>query len=84
VLKMRKDEMILHPYFPARAVIVGREFHPDAISFLKKLPKGKSGRYVDGAYVYAGLKLKGIPKETRCLVDVWTWHDELNPEPLEL
>ncbi|MFX1559133.1 MAG: hypothetical protein ACFFBL_00970, partial [Promethearchaeota archaeon] len=66
VLVMKKDEMIVQPYFPARAIIVGREYDPEAIEFLKKLPKGKIGRYVDGAYVYAGLKLKGIPKETRC------------------
>ncbi|MHA2352035.1 MAG: hypothetical protein ACXAC0_00745 [Candidatus Thorarchaeota archaeon] len=83
VLAMKRDEMILQPYFPARAIIVAREFDPGAIDFLKKLPKSKIGRYVDGAYIYAGLKLKGIPKETRCVVDVWKWHDDQKPERVD-
>jgi hypothetical protein len=83
VLTMKKDEMILQPYFPARAILVGREYEPGAIDFLKKLPESKIGRYVDGAYIYAGLKLKGIPKETRCVVDVWKWHDDTSPERVD-
>lgn len=82
-LAMKKDEMVLKPYFPARAIIVAREYDSAAIDFLKKMPKGKIGRYVDGAYVYAGLKLKGIPKETRCVIDVWQWHDDMKPERVE-
>jgi hypothetical protein len=83
VLTVKKDEMVLQPYFPARAIIVGREFAPGAMDFLNKLPKDKIGRYVDGAYIYAGLKLKGIPKETRCVVDVWKWHDDIDPERVD-
>ncbi len=83
VLAMKKDEMILKPYFPARAVIFGREYESAAIDFLKKLPKSNIGRYIDGAYIYAGLKLKGIPKETRCVVDVWKWHDDIDPEQVD-
>ncbi len=83
VLAMKKDEMILTPYFPTRAIIVGREYDSAAIDFLMKLPKGNIGRYIDGAYIYAGLKLKGIPKETRCVVDVWKWHDDTSPEPVD-
>jgi hypothetical protein len=83
VLAMKKDEMMLKPYFPARAIIVGREYDSAAIDFLMKLPKGNIGRYIDGAYIYAGLKLKGIPKETRCVVDVWKWHDDTDPEPVD-
>jgi hypothetical protein len=84
VLSMKKDEMLLQPYFPARAIIVAREYDPAAIDFLKKLPNSKDGKYVDGAYIYAGLKLKGIPKETRCIVDVWQWQDDQKPLRIEL
>ncbi|MFW9964551.1 MAG: hypothetical protein ACFFCX_13355 [Candidatus Sifarchaeia archaeon] len=80
VLSMQKDEMVTQPYFPARAIIVAREYDNAAIDFLKKLPKRKGKRYVDGAYIYAGQKLKGIPKETRCILDVWKWHDDVKPE----
>lgn len=79
VLTMKKDEMLLQPYFPARAIIVAREYDPTSIAFLKKLPKNKDGKYVDGAYIYAGLKLKGVPKETRCVVDVWQWQEDQKP-----
>ncbi len=84
VLTVKKDEMILQPYFPARAILVGREYNTAAIDFLKKLPKNKKGRHVDGAYLYAGLKFQGIPKETRCIVDVWKWHHDKDPERLNL
>jgi len=84
VLSMKKDEMLLQPYFPVRAIIVAREYDPAAIDFLKKLPKNVNGRYVDGAYLYAGLKLRGIPKETRCVVDVWQWQDDQKPVRIEL
>jgi len=76
--------MLLQPYFPVRAIIVAREYDPAAIDFLKKLPKSANGRYVDGAYLYAGLKLRGIPKETRCVVDVWQWQDDQKPVRIEL
>jgi hypothetical protein len=84
VLKMKKDEMLLQPYFPARAIIIAREYDTLAIDFLKKLPKSKEGRYVDGAFIYADLKLNGIPKETRCMVDVWEWQDDQKPIRIEL
>jgi len=84
VLSMKKDEMILRPYFPARAIIVAREYDPAAIEFIKKLPKNEDGRYIDGAYLYAGLKLKGIPKETRCTLDVWQWREDQKPLRIEL
>jgi hypothetical protein len=83
VLSVKKDEMILQPYFPARAIIIGREFDPGAIDFLKRLPESKKGRYIDGAYIFVGLKLRGIPKETRCMVDLWKWHDDISPERIE-
>ncbi|KXH76144.1 MAG: hypothetical protein AM326_07595 [Candidatus Thorarchaeota archaeon SMTZ-45] len=84
VLSMQKDEMVTQPYFPTRAIIVAREYDNAAIDFLRKLPKRKGRRYVDGAYIYAGQKLKGIPKETRCVLDVWKWHDDKKPERVEI
>ncbi|MBY8997218.1 MAG: hypothetical protein KGD60_05760 [Candidatus Thorarchaeota archaeon] len=84
VLSMKKDELVLQPYFPARAIIVAREYDTAAIDFLKKLPDNGSGRYVDGAYIFVDLKLKGLPKETRCVVDVWQWQEDLKPLRIEL
>lgn len=83
VLSMQKDEMMLQPYFPSKAVIVAREYDPAGFDYLRKLPSDKKGKYVDGAYVFAGLKMKGIPKETRCFVDLWQWQDDQAPKPID-
>ena len=83
VLSMQKDEMLLQPYFPSKAVIVAREYDPAGFDYLRKLPSDKKGKYVDGAYVFAGLKMKGIPKETRCFVDLWQWQDDQAPKAID-
>ncbi|MHA2026005.1 MAG: hypothetical protein ACW98U_08905 [Candidatus Thorarchaeota archaeon] len=83
VLSMRKDETVLQPYFPSKAVIVAREFDSSVFDYLRKLPSDKKGKYVDGAYVFVGLKMKGIPKETRCFVDLWQWQDDQAPKPID-
>jgi len=80
---MNKDEFVFRPYFPSRAVIVARDFDQGALQFLEKYThKGKT--YVDGAHIYAGLKLKDIPKETRCFVDLWQWRDDAAPEKIQV
>ncbi|MFW9769110.1 MAG: hypothetical protein ACFFF9_09185 [Candidatus Thorarchaeota archaeon] len=83
VLSMHRDEMVLQPYFPSKAIIVAREFDSDALNYLKKLPSDNDRRFIDGAYVFAGLKMKGIPKETRCFLDLWKWQDDKEPERVE-
>ena len=84
VLSMHKDELVLQPYFPSRAVIVAREYDSGVFDYLKKLPADKGRRYIDGAYVFAGLKMKGIPKETRCFVELWKWQDDKPPERVDV
>ena len=80
---MSKDEFVFRPYFPSRAVIVARNFDEESLQFLEKYThKGKT--YVDGAHIYAGLKIKDIPKETRCFVDLWAWGDDATPEQIEI
>ena len=79
---MNKDEFTFRPYFPSRAVIVARDFDEGALQFLEKYThKGKT--FIDGAHIYAGLKLKDIPKETRCFVDLWQWRDDAPPERIQ-
>ncbi|MHA1768560.1 MAG: hypothetical protein ACTSV3_01770 [Candidatus Thorarchaeota archaeon] len=81
---MDKDGLAFRPYFPSRAVVVARDYHQGAIQFLERLPTHRDRRYVDGAHIYAGLKLKDIPKESRCFVDLWLWKDDEKPELLEV
>ena len=80
---MNKDEFVFRPYFPSRAVIVARDFDQGALQFLEKYTK-KGKTYVDGAHIYAGLKMKEVPKETRCFVDLWQWRDDASPEQVKI
>lgn len=80
---MDKDEFTFRPYFPSKAVIVARNFDQGALQFLERYTK-KGKTYIDGAHIYSGLKMKDIPKETRCFVDLWQWHEDAPPEQIML
>ncbi len=80
---MVKDEFVFRPYFPSRAVLVARNFDQGALQFLERYTK-KGKTYVDGTHIYAGLKMKDIPKDTRCFVDLWQWRDDAPPERVQL
>ncbi len=80
---MVKDEFIFRPYFPSRAVLVARNFDQGALQFLERYTK-KGKTFVDGTHIYAGLKMKDIPKDTRCFVDLWQWRDDAPPERVQL
>lgn len=77
---MDKDGLSFRPYFPSRAVIVGKDIDEGAIEFLQRLPKDKKQIYIDGTHVFAGLRLKDIPKDSRCYIDVWRWKEDEEPE----
>lgn len=80
---MMKDEFVFRPYFPSRAVIVARNFDEGALQFLERYTK-KGKTYVDGTHIYAGLKMKNIPKDTRCFVDLWQWREDNPPEQIQV
>jgi len=80
---MVKDEFVFRPYFPSRAVIVSRAFDKGALQFLERFTK-KGKTYVDGTHIYAGLKMKDIPKDTRCFVDLWQWREDNPPEQIKM
>ncbi len=80
---MEKDELVFRPYFPSRAVIVAREFDDGALQFLERYSK-KGDTFIDGAHIYAGLKMKEVPKETRCYIDIWQWRDDNVPNRIKI
>lgn len=79
-MKVGKEELIFQPYFPARAIIIGREYSDNVFEFLEKLPKNKGKPYIDSSHVYMGMKMKEMPKESRCYLELWKWHDDREPE----
>ena len=80
---MLKEEFIFRPYFPSRAVLVARNFDEGALQFLERYTK-KGKTFVDGTHIYAGLKMKDIPKDTRCFVDLWQWREDTEPEQIQI
>jgi hypothetical protein len=76
---MNKEGLSFKPYFPSRAVIIGKDIDEGAFEFLRRLPKEKRQLYIDGTHVFAGLRLKDIPKDSRCYIDVWRWSEEQDP-----
>jgi hypothetical protein len=79
-MKVGKEELVFQPYFPSRAIIIGREYSDNVFEFLGKLPKEKGKPYIDGSHVYMGMKMKELPKESRCYLELWKWHDDREPE----
>lgn len=81
---MDRKGLGFRPYFPSRAVVVARSFDEGALQFVERFPKHNDTRYIDGTHIYAGLKMKDVPKESRCYVDLWRWREDSAPELLEV
>ena len=79
-MKVGKDELEFQPYFPSKAIIIGREYSENVFEFLGKLPNEKGKPYIDGAHVYMGMKMRDMPKDCRCFLELWKWHDDRTPE----
>ena len=56
---------------------------PLALQFLERYTK-KGKTFVDGTHIYAGLKMKDIPKDTRCFVDLWQWREDTEPKQIQI
>ena len=81
---MKKGNLEFQPYFPSRALIVAREYTPQVFEFLKKLPNDKQGHYLDGSHIYAQHKMKGVEKNPKCYIDVLQWHENEDPQEIQL
>ncbi|MCK5151877.1 MAG: hypothetical protein KAQ65_08550 [Candidatus Thorarchaeota archaeon] len=73
---IKKENMIFAPYFPTRAVIVAREYPEDVFEYLKKLPRKNGQVYVDGRHIFSGRGIRGAPKDAKCIVEVYQWHED--------
>ncbi len=83
VRSMKKDNLEFIPYFPTRAVIVARDYTDPVFDYLAKLPREENTVYVDGSHIFAGRRIKHASKDTRCLVDLYRWHENEEPEKIE-
>ena len=75
-----KGKINFMPYYPSRVVIVAREFDSNVFEYLKKLPKSNNQTYIDGAHVFAEIKMKDVPKNTKCIIELYEWREGTEPE----
>ncbi len=68
------DEDIF-PYFPAKAIVIARDFSPTVFDEIKKLPKygGKAG--IPGTHIAPDAGMKRSPNSTKCFIELWKWQD---------
>ncbi len=79
---MKRGEMRIIPYPPARVVIVARDLAESAVDEVRVIPRNDEQPYLDLSGVYKGVKLKSVPREVQCTVELWKWHDDKGPERL--
>lgn len=74
-----KEELKFVPYYPSRAIIIAREFSPEAIEFLRKLPKRDNKPMVEAA-------MFSLRKESflKCPLDLYEWRENGKPDELIL
>ena len=63
------------PYFPAKAVIIARDYSPTVFDEIDKLPKfgGKMG--IPGTHISPDAGMIGAPREMKCFIELWQWSD---------
>lgn len=76
---LEKDELVFVPYYPQRAVVIAREYTPEAIEFLGRLPQDKGQIILDGSHVFLSRKKT---KKTRCPFDVFAWRENGTPDEI--
>ncbi|MDF1540383.1 MAG: hypothetical protein P1Q69_15920 [Candidatus Thorarchaeota archaeon] len=70
-----KGAMQFMPYFPTRAAIIAREFDDSVFEYLRKLPTEDNQAYLDGSHIFAGRGIRGAPKNPKCFIDVFQYHE---------
>ncbi len=79
---IKRDEVKFIPYFPARAVIVARDYAEDVMEFIHRLPSDDQGPYIDGTRIISGIKMRGPKRDMKCRVELWKWKENGYPKRL--
>jgi hypothetical protein len=75
-----KGKLEFIPYLPTDAVVVARTFSDSAFEYIERLPSSEDIICIDGTHAFVGSKLKKIPKDTTCKLELWRWRDSALPE----
>ncbi len=82
VMMIKKDGAEFRPYYPKKAVIVARDYAPDVMELMARLPKIDDRPYIDGRQIVAGLKKVASRGEQKCFIELWTWRENSYPKKI--
>ncbi len=68
------------PYFPAKAVVIARDYSPTLFDDIKNFPKfgGKTG--IAGTHISPDAGMIGAPSSMKCFIELWKWNDDKYPD----
>ena len=75
--KLEEDQF---PYFPAKAIVIARDFSPTLFDEIDKLPKYGSKTGIPGTHISPDAGMKGAPDSMKCFIELWKWFDDKYPE----
>ncbi len=82
IIMMRKGETEFKPYYPQKAVIVARNYAPDVMELVDRLPHNEDKPYIDGRQIVAGLKKDASRGEKKCFIELWIWRENGYPKKI--
>lgn len=78
--KPRQSDLEIFPYFPAKAVIIARDYSPTVFEALDKFQKRGGKTFIAGSHIAASTHVKFSPDTSKCFVELWKWYDDAYPE----
>lgn len=68
------------PYFPARAVVIAKDFSPTVSDVTSKLARHKGKAVIPGTHIAFDAGMKGSPSMAKCFIELWKWKTNGYPE----
>ena len=63
------------PYFPAKAIIIAKDYSPTVFDEIENLPKFSGKMGIPGTHISPDAGMKGAPAVMKCFVELWKWFD---------
>lgn len=79
-LRNKKSEEGVFPFFPAKAVVIARDFSPTVIEEINKLPKFGKKIGIPGTHISPDAGMPGAPASMKCFIELWQWNDSKYPD----
>ncbi|MFX0094038.1 MAG: hypothetical protein ACFFBD_20030 [Candidatus Hodarchaeota archaeon] len=65
-----------YPYFPARAVVVARDYSPTVFEEVEKLTRHKGKAVITGDHITWRARIGSFPDAGKCFIELWKWKED--------